>query len=253
MSPGTPVSKFEVSESTTASAAIRLLYLSRKVARFSEPISSSPSIRNFTLHGKRARRPQVGGDRGHVHEDAALVVGGAAAVEPAVAFHGLEGWRDATAPAGPAARRRGDRRARGSACPGGRASHRRRTDGHRGISRIWTWRMPICRSSSAKAAADRRTSSGGNPCAETLGIRARSTSIRLNSSNWSSTRRRTAFKSDVGGRHLVTASRKRGAAAQGRQEGGAAPAAEYMARHQGHVGTGGDGQDRGDGDEGQES
>ena len=51
VSPGTPVSKFEVSESTTASAAIRLLYLSRNAARFSDPISSSPSIRNFTLHG----------------------------------------------------------------------------------------------------------------------------------------------------------------------------------------------------------
>ena len=49
-----PVSKFAVSESTMKSADIMPLYLSRKRPRFSEPISSSPSMMNLTLQGSEA-------------------------------------------------------------------------------------------------------------------------------------------------------------------------------------------------------
>ncbi len=45
------MSKFAVSDSTMKSAAIMPLYLSRNLLRFSEPISSSPSMMNFTLQG----------------------------------------------------------------------------------------------------------------------------------------------------------------------------------------------------------
>ncbi len=46
-----PVSKFAVSDRTMKSAAIRSLYFARKRPRFSEPISSSPSMMNLTLQG----------------------------------------------------------------------------------------------------------------------------------------------------------------------------------------------------------
>ena len=62
--------------------------------RFSEPISSSPSITNRTLSGSSPFDLQVRGDRGDVRHHARLVVGGAAAEEPAVAHGGLVGRRD---------------------------------------------------------------------------------------------------------------------------------------------------------------
>ena len=84
-----PVSKLAVSESTMKSAAIMPRYFARKRLRFSEPISSSPSITNFTLHGSVPPDFRYEATAATCSHDAALVVGGAAAVEAAVAFGGF--------------------------------------------------------------------------------------------------------------------------------------------------------------------
>jgi hypothetical protein len=55
-----------------------------------EPISSSPSMMTLTLTGSSPRACEPGADRGDVREDPGLVVGGAAAVEAAVALGRLE-------------------------------------------------------------------------------------------------------------------------------------------------------------------
>jgi hypothetical protein len=47
-----PVSKLAVSESTMKSAESIGLYFARNAPRLPEPISSSPSITNLTLHGR---------------------------------------------------------------------------------------------------------------------------------------------------------------------------------------------------------
>ncbi len=47
-----PVSKFAVSDSTMKSASSRSRYAFRKRSRFSEPISSSPSITKRTFTGR---------------------------------------------------------------------------------------------------------------------------------------------------------------------------------------------------------
>ena len=68
----------------------------RNSPRCPEPISSSPSTMIFTLSGS-APAPEPGVDRGGVHDDARLVVGGAAPVEAAVALGRLEGRRSSSA------------------------------------------------------------------------------------------------------------------------------------------------------------
>ena len=88
---GTPVSKLAVSVSTIASAESAGAVLRRNAARWPEPTSSSPSTTIFTLSGSAPAPPSQAVDGGDVDQDAGLVVGGAAAEEPAVALLGLEG------------------------------------------------------------------------------------------------------------------------------------------------------------------
>ena len=84
---GSPMAQLVESASTMASARSFSPCFSSRVGSESEPISSSPSTKTVTPTG---RAPGVGAQRGEVGHDAGLVVGGAAAVEPAVALGRLE-------------------------------------------------------------------------------------------------------------------------------------------------------------------
>ena len=82
--------------------------------------------------GEPAAATSGRGHRGDVGHAPALVVGGAAAVEPAAALRGLEGRASSTSPGGPGAGRRDGRRGGSWARPAGAASPRRRRGGRRG-------------------------------------------------------------------------------------------------------------------------
>ena len=75
---------------TTTSAARSSLWALMKSSRLAEPTSSSPSRMTLHVHRQPAVLLQVRFDRLEVHEDLALVVGGAARVDLAVADRRLE-------------------------------------------------------------------------------------------------------------------------------------------------------------------
>ena len=78
---------------TTTSAGELDLLARTKLSRFTDPTSSSPSMINLMLSGSAPRLLQVRFDRLEVHEHLALVVGGAARVDLAIAHGRLEGRR----------------------------------------------------------------------------------------------------------------------------------------------------------------
>ena len=86
-----PRSNIGESEITTTSAASFSLLARTKSSRCTLPTSSSPSMKNLMLSGSAPPLLQVRLDRLDVHEHLALVVGGAAGVDLAVADGGLEG------------------------------------------------------------------------------------------------------------------------------------------------------------------
>ena len=87
VSAGTPMSQLPESAITMTSAAISSRCSASSRSSESEPYSSSPSMKSD--HADRQRVAE-GAQRGDVRHDAGLVVGGAAAVEPAVALDRLE-------------------------------------------------------------------------------------------------------------------------------------------------------------------
>ena len=87
VSAGMSVVQLPASANTTTSARSASRKALRKPGRAGEPISSSPSTSTVTPTGSSV---SVRAQRGQVHRDAGLVVGGAAAVEPAVPFGRLE-------------------------------------------------------------------------------------------------------------------------------------------------------------------
>ena len=89
VSAGTPMSQLPLSAITMTSAAQRgRRAAASRSARVGEPTSSSPSMNIVTPTGEVVAERA---DRGQVRGDAGLVVGGAPAVEAAVALGGLEG------------------------------------------------------------------------------------------------------------------------------------------------------------------
>ena len=147
------------------SAASMSLYLSRNWPRFSEPISSSPSMTNFTLQGSApARLAGTTATAATWAMHAALVVGGAAAVEPAARapwarrpasshFSGRPGRLHVVVAVEEDGRRA--RLVQPVAVDVG--VHARDLQDLRRSPR------PASRSASAMASAERRTSSGGKP------------------------------------------------------------------------------------------
>ena len=113
---------------TTSQASIAL-FSRMNGSRLSEPISSSPSIRNFTLTGQRSSVGLPGGPPGvDVNDDLTLVVRRARGRRSCLLAHRrLERRECSTARSDPRAARRSGRRPGSSARPARRATRRRRS------------------------------------------------------------------------------------------------------------------------------
>ena len=155
VSAGSPIAQLPESAITITSAASRSLCASRNASSVGEPTSSSPSINSVTPTGGA---PSCARSAARCAAMPGLVVGGAAAVEPAVRARSA---RTAASPRGRRRRsagRRGGRRAARSAGPAG-AGRRATTAGcPPSTSRMRTSSIPSSRNSSATASAHRRTS-----------------------------------------------------------------------------------------------
>ena len=183
VSAGVPTRQFSESAITMTSAARR----SRVLLQERLEVERADLFLAFDedLHADR-RSGAVGPNRSEVDGDAGLVVCGAAAVQPAVAFGRARRPVLSRCRPGPGAARRGGHRAGPSVRPVGAGISPKTAGCAPSTSRIWVLAEPASCISSATALAERRTSAGSNPSALTEGMRTRlSRSERMEGSRWS--------------------------------------------------------------------